>query len=105
MSRLKPGGGLWAREVEKGPGLDARGGSRLGKAPGPTPSAPLRPPPPLALARLREASPERRNLLLFIVWRFHAVLARPGPRPGVRVCVRVCLCVCICERARACVTK
>ena len=42
--------------------------------------------------------------MLFIVWRFHAVLARPGPRPGVRACVCVCVSVCVymCARARVC---
>lgn len=40
--------------------------------------------------------------MLFIVWRFHAVLARPGPRPGVRVCACVCVCVYMCARACVC---
>ncbi|XP_039707625.1 eukaryotic translation initiation factor 4E type 3 isoform X2 [Pteropus medius] len=78
-------------------GPSRRPGNGLGSAPSQTLPAPPSPP---ALAGLREASPERRNLLLFIVWRLHAVLAVALPSPG-SACVRECVCASECVRGGA----
>lgn len=92
-----PGCGGGSRPGDRGPGVPrGRGGRarRRGQAGAPRPG----PPAPPARAVLGEASPERRNLLLFIVWRLHAVLAAARPSPA-SACVRACVCA-GCARGR-----